>query len=83
MTTAFAYAAKGQLLASFAAQPMGCILALLTGMAFVGSIWTLVTGRTIWPVYERLWTARAAWVLGLVALLAWAYKAALMRGWME
>jgi hypothetical protein len=67
MTTAFAYAAKGQFLASFAAQPMGCILALLTGMAFVGSIWTLVTGRTIWPVYERLW----------------AYKAALMRGWME
>jgi hypothetical protein len=82
MTTSFAYASKGNLVASFATQPMGCVLALLAGMAFVSSIWTLVTGRTVWPVYERLWTARSAWVFGLAALLSWGYKIALMRGWM-
>jgi hypothetical protein len=83
MTTSFAHAAKGNLLASFAAQPMGCILAILTGMVLVGSLWTLATGRTVWPVYERLWNARGLWLLGLAALLAWGYKIALMRGWME
>lgn len=83
MTTAFAYAAKGNLLSSFAAQPMGCVLAILTGMALVGSVWTLVTGRTLMPVYERVFTSRAAWLFGVAALLAWGYKIALMRGWME
>lgn len=83
MTTAFAYAAKGDLLASFAAQPMGCVLALLTGMVLVGSLWALATGRTLWPVYERMWNARALWLAGLLALLAWGYKIALMRGSME
>ena len=81
MTTAFAYAAKGQFLASFSTQPMGCVLALATGMAFVGSLLTLATGRTVWPVYARIWNARAAWLLGIGALLSWGYKAALMRGW--
>lgn len=82
MTTAFAYAAKGRLIESFLAQPMGCLLAVATGMALVGSLWTLATGRTVWPVYERMWNARAAWMLGIIALLAWGYKAALMRGLM-
>jgi hypothetical protein len=30
-----------------------------------------------------MWNARALWLAGLVALLAWGYKIALMRGWME
>jgi hypothetical protein len=81
MTTSFAYASKGRLLESFATQPMGCLLAIACGMALVGSAWTLVTGRTVWPVYERLWNARAAWLIGLVALLAWGYKVAVMRDW--
>ncbi|MFM1823057.1 MAG: hypothetical protein RI967_1323 [Planctomycetota bacterium] len=82
MTTAFAHAAKGRILASVEAQPMGALLALATGMAFVGSFWTLATGRTVWPVYERVWNARGAWILGILALLAWGYKTATMRGWM-
>lgn len=83
MTTAFAYAAKGELVASFMTQPLGCLLAVATGMAFVASVWTLVSGKTVLPVYERLWNARSAWLVGLAALLAWGYKIALMRGWME
>jgi len=82
MTTAFALATKGSLVASFVAQPMGCLLALATGMAVVGSAWTLVSGRSLWPVYERLWTARGLWVVGIIGLLAWGYKTASMRGWM-
>jgi len=82
MTTAFAFAAKGRLIESFATQPMGCLLAIVTGMAFVGSAWTLASGRTVWPVFERLWSARVAWILGIAALLAWGYKAASMRGWL-
>lgn len=81
MTTAFAYAAKGDFVASFAAQPFGFVLALVAGMALVSSLWTLATGRTFWPAFERLWTARAAWIFGLAALLAWGYKIARMRGW--
>lgn len=80
MTTAFALAAKGRLLASFAAQPMGCLLALGAGAALVASAWTLLTGRTVWPVLERFWSGRTAWLLGLAALLAWGYKIAAMRG---
>lgn len=81
MTTAFALAAKGRLFASFATQPMGCLLAVASGMTLVASAWTLATGRTVWPVCERLWNARAAWILGIAALLAWGYKAAAMSGW--
>jgi hypothetical protein len=81
MTTAFAYASKGDVLASFVTQPFGCVLAVLTGMTFVASLWTLATGRTVWPVYERLWNARSAWLFGIAALLAWGYKAAVMCGW--
>lgn len=81
MTTSFALAAKGRLIESFVTQPMGCLLALAAGMALVASAWTVVTGRTVWPVYERLWSARAAWLIGLVALLAWGYKSAAMCGW--
>ncbi|MCE2885121.1 MAG: DUF2752 domain-containing protein [Planctomycetaceae bacterium] len=81
MTTAFALASKGRIVESFATQPMGCVLALAAGMTLVGSIWTLATGRTLWPVYGRMWNARLAWILGIAALLAWAYKSALMCGW--
>ncbi len=79
MTTAFAYASKGRFVASFLAQPMGFLLAMGTGIAFVGAAWTLATGRSVWPVYERIWTARGAWFLGVATLLAWGYKAVMMR----
>lgn len=81
MTTAFALATKGRFVESFAAQPAGCLLALAAGMAMVASAWTLLTGRTLWPVYERIWSARLAWAIGVVVLLSWGYKSALMRGW--
>jgi hypothetical protein len=83
MTTAFALAAKGRILDSFVAQPMGCLLAVMAGMTLVGAAWTVVSGHTLWPVYERLWTARTAWLLGLAALFAWGYKCAAMLGWIS
>ena len=44
-----------------------------------GAAWTLASGRTVWPVFERIWTARGAWFLGLAMLLAWGYKAVIMK----
>jgi hypothetical protein len=82
MTTAFSYAAKGRFVSSFLAQPMGMLLALAAGGAFVVSLWTLVSGRTLAPVYARMWNARLAWILGIIAVLSWGYKAAVMCGWM-
>ncbi len=82
MTTAFALASKGRLVESFATQPMGCVLAIATGMTLVAALWTLATGRSVWPIYERMWGARLAWFAGIAALLAWGYKTALMCGWM-
>jgi hypothetical protein len=54
----------------------------MAGMTLVGSAWTVVTGHSLWPVYERLWNARTAWFLGIAALLAWGYKIAAMQGWL-
>ncbi|MFM1803707.1 MAG: hypothetical protein RL136_586 [Planctomycetota bacterium] len=82
MTTAFAFAAKGRFVESFVTQPMGFLLAIMAGMTLVGSAWTVVTGHSLWPVYERLWNARTAWFLGIAALLAWGYKIAAMQGWL-
>ena len=82
MTTAFALASKGRIVESFVTQPMGCVLAIATGMALVAALWTLATGRSVWPIYERMWGARLAWFAGIAALLAWGYKTALMCGWM-
>ncbi|MEY3025846.1 MAG: hypothetical protein RLZZ238_743, partial [Planctomycetota bacterium] len=67
---------------SFVTQPMGFLLAIMAGMTLVGSAWTVVTGHSLWPVYERLWNARTAWFLGIAALLAWGYKIAAMQGWL-
>src|SRR3954465_7753926 len=44
MTTAFAHAAHGDLWASFLAQPMGCVLAIVTAMMFWVSLYITATG---------------------------------------
>ena len=74
MTTAFAYAVRGQLLRAFWAQPAGFVLALGT-IALTGvSIWTIVRGR--WP-HVRLWFVTPYRLfLGLLVLLlgSWVFK---------
>lgn len=76
MTTAFAHAADGRLLASLAAQPMGLALALGTAVAFWAGLHVAATGSTAWSIYGKLLRPKAMWAVAALALAAWAYKAA-------
>jgi len=79
MTTAFAFAARGELADAFAAQPAGALLAMLAAMVTVVALWTALTGSRSW---EMLWSGvgrRAFWSAVVVALLAWVYKIAVLR----
>lgn len=81
MTTAFSFAADGNLLASATAQPLGAILAVGTAMAAVGGAWTLATGsRAFGRLASMWWTSRTGWIAGAAVLVAWAYKMAAHRG---
>jgi hypothetical protein len=81
MTTAFAHAADGHLLASLAAQPFGAMLAVATAAAFLGAVATLVSGSgVLLMIAGRWWTTRTPWVLGALLIAAWAWKIARHRG---
>lgn len=76
MTTAFAHAAEGDFFASFAAQPMGAVLALATSLAFWAGLHTGVYGSSAGAMLCAGMGRRTLWgSLGLLAL-AWAYKIA-------
>jgi hypothetical protein len=81
MTTAFAHAADGHVLAALHAQPMGGLLAIATAMAFLVSVYVGATGSRIGSGLARLWTVRSGWILAGMVLLAWGYKIASYRGW--
>ncbi len=74
MTTAFAHAANGNLLAALVAQPMGAVLAVATAMALVVGSFTAVTGSRVAVLFGGLWGRRTAWILGLGFGAAWLYK---------
>jgi Protein of unknown function (DUF2752) len=82
MTTAFSYAAHGDLLASFVTQPAGAILALVTAMAAALSGYALVFGMSLAPIGAMIWRPRVVIVAAAVLLLAWAYKIVVMTGMM-
>ncbi len=74
MTTAFAHAADGNLVAAVRAQPMGGVLALAVAMALVVGAYTAATGSRVAVLFTRLWGRRAAWAIGLGLGGAWVYK---------
>lgn len=80
MTTSFAHAANGSLLASFTAQPFGALLALLTASAFWGGMHVCVTGSRLGRIYALLLRQRSLWILGAILLVAWGYKLATWPG---
>ncbi len=80
MTTAFAHAANGNPLAALGAQPLGAALALVTAMALLAAGYVAVTGSVIASSFAGLWSARAAWILAVVATAAWAYKVLVYKG---
>jgi hypothetical protein len=80
MTTAFAHAADGNLLASAATQPLGAVLALATAMTLLVAIFVAVTGSRVGHVFRGLWTGWTMWIVGGFALLSWGYKILTFKG---
>ena len=76
MTTAFAYAARGQFAAAFHAQPAGLTLALATGLGAFAAGGTLVTGRSYRVNWSRVPPTAVGFGVVAVVLGAWAYKVA-------
>ena len=73
MTTAFSFAAHGQLRSAFLAQPAGAVLALCNAMLLLVSGYCLALGVSMRPL-GRLITPALLVVLGVLVGLAWIYK---------
>jgi hypothetical protein len=82
MTTAFAHAADGNLVASFLSQPMGFVLAIATAMALIVSTYVAMTGAGIGIWLRRLWGPWTGWLIAGAVLLSWGFKVVSYRGWM-
>ena len=80
MTTAFAHAANGDLLSSLRTQPMGAMLALVTAMALVLSIYIAITGSKVGSVFRQFWGRWSIWYGVAFAIAAWVYKILSHRG---
>jgi hypothetical protein len=80
MTTAFALAARGSFLASAYVQPMGFVLAVGTAAAALACLHTAWTGGRLAHVLGTRFTPRVLLGLGVLALLAWGWKVAAVRG---
>lgn len=81
MTTAFAAAANRDLLGSLRTQPFGLLLSLSTAAAFWGGLHTAVFGSRLGTLGGTLLRPRWMTTALILLLAAWAYKAAVMRGW--
>jgi hypothetical protein len=81
MTTAFAYAVRGQWWSAFNAQPAGLLLTLACGAATLLALIALVSGRG-WVVnWYRISPSKLGLItLGLI-LAGWVYK--LVIGWLN
>jgi hypothetical protein len=74
MTTSFAYFARGNILASFYIQPMGCVLAILSIMAFWTALYMAATGRAVNHLLNRLPVKWLGLFFMWFGLTAWAWK---------
>jgi hypothetical protein len=80
MTTAFALAADGSFLASAYVQPMGFLLAVGTAATALVCAYVALTGSRLGHVLGARLTPRLVLGLGILALLSWGWKLALVRG---
>lgn len=75
MTTAFAFAADGNLIASMVTQPMGALLAVATAACWLMATYCLAAGADIRPL-GGLISGRVAVVFVVLLIAAWIYKIA-------
>ena len=82
MTTSFAWFVRGNILASLYVQPMGAVLALLTGWCVWGGLYAAISGR---PAHHLLRLVPSRYYLiplFALAILAWVWKIAIhLGGW--
>jgi hypothetical protein len=74
MTTSFAHAGEGHWVTSFLNQPMGAFLVILTSVMFWGGATQALTGARIGTMIQPALRPRVFVALGIMMLLAWAYK---------
>lgn len=79
MTTAFAHAARGDLLNAARAQPMGALLALGCSIGFWIALYGAVLGVRLGPVAQRLFAPRMIILLAATWAASWAYTIATWR----
>jgi len=80
MTTAFAYAARGDLLTSFMTQPFGAMLALGTALAVVVGFFGAATGTRVAGLFSPIISRYGALIAVAALLLGWGYKIAEFKG---
>ena len=83
MTTSYAHFVRGNWLASFYVQPMGFVLALMTGAFFWACLFVALTGA---PIHRLATQIRGVvWITGLVgfAIAAWGWKIFIHLGHMD
>lgn len=81
MTTSFAHAAAGDLVASLRTQPMGFLLAVLATAAAMLGLLGAATGSRL-----GYWLCRSPgragwWTLGSIAFASWLLTNARLKGW--
>lgn len=74
MTTAFAWAAHGDFVRSFLAQPFAAVLVVVSAAGFWGAVHVAATGSRIGDAFAAALRPRLLWVLAATVLAAWAYK---------
>jgi hypothetical protein len=74
MTTSFAHFVRGQWLASFYVQPMGFLLALITGAFFWASLYVAVTGKPIHRLLRQVPMPVLILTMMSLAIAAWGWK---------
>ena len=74
MTTSFAWFVRGNWIASFYVQPMGFVLAIMTGTVFWAALYIALTGR---PIQRLLRQLNGAWLIAALmgfGIAAWGWK---------
>ena len=79
MTTAFALAAEGELVAAMITQPMGAALAVTAAASALVSAYALVAGLSLAPLVNALWQPRPVLVAAGFAMASWVYKIAVFH----
>jgi hypothetical protein len=74
MTTSFAWFARGNVLASFYVQPMGCALALICALCVWAGGYVAITGKPLQRVVSVIPEKLYLIPLFTLATAAWAWK---------